>query len=304
MADRIDIDAIRRGNPLSAIVQPQVRLHRAGNELRGCCPFHPDKSPSFYIFDGGRHWVCFGCGASGDVLDYVQRLHGVGLVEAARMLGAQELPLIPMPQWEAEPKPDRSDEARAIWRKAMPAAGTDAEVYLRGRGIHPPFPSDIGFARLPYGNLGDLPAMVCAVRDVSGEVTGVQRVFLAHDGNGKADVAKAKLSLGRVAGGAIRMADLDGSSVLSVCEGPEDGLSLVEMLGGPVWVAAGAGMMPAMKFPIEVQRVVIGADNDPAGREAARKAAQAFTERGIGVRIIYPADGHKDFNAELMRLRS
>lgn len=107
--------------------------------------------------------------------------------------------------------------------------------------------------------------MVCAIRDVTGAIMGVQRVFLAHDGNGKADVSKPKLSLGRVAGGAIRMGDLDTSGIVTVCEGPEDGLSLVEMLGGPVWVAAGSGMMSAMQFPIEVQRVVIGADNDDAG---------------------------------------
>lgn len=300
MVDRIDIEAIRQANPLPAIVQPQVRLRRAGNELCGCCPFHNDRSPSFTIFSDGQRFHCFGCGASGDVLDYVQRLHGVGLVEAARMLGAQELPTVPMPEWAAEPKADRSEEARAIWRKAVPVAGTAGEVYLRGRGINPPFPADIKFARLPYGNLGELPVMVCAVRDVSGEVTGVQRVFLAHDGNGKADVAKAKLSLGRVAGGAIRMGDLDGSGVVTVCEGPEDGLSLVELLGGPVWVAAGAGMMPAMQFPVEVQRVVIGADNDPAGLDAADKAGHAFTARGLSVRIIRPINGHKDFNDELM----
>jgi DNA primase len=304
MVDRIDIDAIRQANPLPSIVQPQVRLRRAGNELCGCCPFHNDKTPSFYIFDVGRRWICFGCGASGDVLDYVQRLHGVGLVEAARMLGAQELPTVALPKWEVEPKADRSEEARAIWEMVVPAAGTLAEVYLRGRGINPPFPPDIGFARLPYGNLGDLPCMVCAVRDVAGAIIGVQRVFLAHDGNGKADVRKPKLSLGRVAGGAIRMGELDGSGVVIVCEGPEDGLSLVEMLGGPVWVATGAGIIPAMQFPIEVQRVVIGADNDAAGHDAAHKAAAAFIARGLSVRIIYPVELFKDWNAELMGVQS
>lgn len=107
MADSIDIDAIRQANPLAAIVQPQVRLNRAGNELRWCCPFHNDQTPSFYIFDCGRGWICFGCGAGGDVFDYVQRLHGVGLIEAARMLGAQELPTVAMPTWKSQPKADR-----------------------------------------------------------------------------------------------------------------------------------------------------------------------------------------------------
>ena len=108
-----------------------------------------------------------------------------------------------------------------------------------------------------------------------------------------------KRSLGRVKGGAIRLGELDGSGTLTVCEGPEDGLSLLEMAGGPVWVAAGATFLPAMQFPPEVRAIVIGADNDPAGRAAADKAAHTFADRGLAVRIIRPVEGAKDFNDEL-----
>jgi len=72
------------------------------------------------------------------------------------------------------------------------------------------------------------------------------------------------------------------------------------MLGGPVWVAAGASFLPAMKFPPEVRSIVIGADNDPAGRDAADMAARAFAERGLSVRIIRPFEWAKDFNLELL----
>jgi DNA primase len=137
------------------------------------------------------------------------------------------------------------------------------------------------------------------VQDVAGEVTGIQRIWLAEDGRGKAAVPKPKLSLGTIKGGAIRLGDLDGSGGLTVCEGPEDGLSLALMLGGPVWVAAGASFLPAMRFPPQVRAIVIGADNDPAGREAADKAARAFARRGLSVRIIRPLEGFKDFNDEL-----
>lgn len=102
-----------------------------------------------------------------------------------------------------------------------------------------------------------------------------------------------------MAGGAIRLGDLDAGGTVTVCEGPEDGLSLLEVLGPPVWVAAGASMLPAMMFPPEVRSVVIGADNDDAGDTAARKAALAFALRGLSVRIIHPLPGFKDFNDEL-----
>ena len=295
----IDIHAVRRENPLQAIAGAQVQLHRSGNEWKGCCPFHADRSPSFTIFADGERFHCFGCGASGDVLDYVMRLYALDMVDAAHRISAGDLPKADLPKLPPADKANRNGEALAMWERAVPAAGTLAESYLRFRGILPPFPPDIRFSRLPYGKSNPLPCLVAAVRDVAGDVIGIQRIYLRGDGMGKADLPKAKLSLGTVAGGAIRLGDLDASGMVTVCEGPEDGLSLLSMIGGPVWVAAGASMLPAMRFPAGVRSIVIGADSDGAGEQAARKAAQAFAMRGLSVRIIYPAAGFKDFNDEL-----
>ena len=90
----LDIDAIRRAHPLPGIVGATLKLKRAGAEFNACCPFHPDKSPSFTIYANGQRWKCFGCGASGDVLDYIGRLHGVGLRDAADMLTGGQLPSV------------------------------------------------------------------------------------------------------------------------------------------------------------------------------------------------------------------
>lgn len=295
----IDIQAIRTANPLPSVAGAQICLQRAGSEWKGCCPFHADRSPSFTIFAGGERFHCFGCGASGDVLDYVSRLYGLGMIEAARVLCAGELPKIDLPALPPAQRFSRTPEALAIWAKAIPAAGTLAGAYLAFRGILPPYPPSIRFLHLPCDNLGPLPCLVAAVRNVAGDLTGIQRIWLAHDGRGKADVAKPKRSLGTVKGGAIRLGDLDGTGAVTVCEGPEDGLSLLEMLGGPVWVAAGASFLPAMQFPPEVRSIVIGADNDSAGRVAADGAARAYAARGLSVRIIRPLDWAKDFNDEL-----
>lgn len=129
------------------------------------------------------------------------------------------------------------------------------------------------------------------------------RFCAQHDGRDKADVAKPKRSLGQVKGSAMRLGDLDGSGVVTVCEGPEDGLSLRMMLGGPVWACGGLSFLPAMQFPPEVHSIVIGADNDPEGREGALSAARTFAERGLSVRIIHPLEDFKDFNAELLGVR-
>jgi DNA primase len=88
-----------------------------------------------------------------------------------------------------------------------------------------------------------------------------------------------------------------------VCEGLEDGLSLIQMTGASVCVSAGASMMPGIQFPITVTSIVIASDNDHAGRLAAKKAAHAFTGRGLTVRLLRPYDGYKDFNDELRGLK-
>ncbi len=302
------LEALRQANPLPAIAARLVPLKRSGAEWTACCPFHRDRTPSFTIYDGGQRFKCFGCGAGGDVLDFVQRAYGTDLSGAARMLGAGTLPKASLPAagefLDTEKGPaERAAEARAIWQAAIPVAGTLAEAYLRWRAIDPPYPAALRFAGLPYGKGRVRPCLVCAVRDPGGEVKGIQRIWLADDGRGKAAVPKPKLSLGQVRGGAIRLGDPDGTGPLAVCEGPEDGLSLSAMLGAPVWVAAGATFLPAMQFPPEVQAVLIGADNDPAGREAADKAARAFARRGLAVRILRPLDGFKDFNDELRGVR-
>ncbi|WP_298290741.1 toprim domain-containing protein [Novosphingobium sp.] len=142
------------------------------------------------------------------------------------------------------------------------------------------------------------------MRDLSGDVVGLQRIYLRSDGGGKANLPQAKLSLGKVTGGAIRLGDLDASGAVTVCEGPEDGLSLLETMGGPVWVAAGATFLPAMQFPPEIRSIIIGADNDEAGAMAADKAAKVFAKRGLAVRIIHPLTGFKDWNDELRGVRS
>ena len=219
------------------------------------------------------------------------------------MLAGGHVPLAVLPRPAPAEPDDRSALARMIWERAENAAGSPAEAYLAFRGIMPPFPPDIRFLPLPCGNLGPLPCLVAAIRNVAGEVTGIQRIWLACDGRGKADVPNPKKSLGNVKGGAIRLGEADGSDMVTVCEGSEDGLSLLEMLGGPVWVAAGASFLPAMQFPPEVRSVVIGADNDPAGEAKAAEAARSFAARGLQVRTIRPLEGYKDFNDELRGAR-
>ena len=298
MTRGLDLAAIRARHSLPDIAGASIKLSRAGSEWKACCPFHADRSPSFTIFAGGERFHCFGCGASGDVLDFLQRAHDVTLPEAARMLEGGNLPMVAQPTLPPEPDRDTTGEAIAIWRAAGPAAGTPAESYLRARGLHCRIPESIRFAKLRYGRRGpERPCLIALVASPENQAVGVHRIFLRNDGLGKADVPKPKLSLGRVRGCAVRLAP--AARQMIVAEGIEDALSLQQELGIAAWAATGAGMLQSLQLPPGADDVIIGADGDDAGENAARNAAARFAKEGRQARIIRPLPGFKDFSAEL-----
>lgn len=299
----IDIEAIRASHPLPAVVGATVKLVRAGREWKACCPLHADRTPSFTIFDGGTRFHCFGCEAGGDVLDYVRQLHKVDLLEAAAMLTGDRLPVVVHRPLPPEPERDTSAEARSIWRNAGPINGTPPAAYLHRRGIDTRLPESLRFARLKYpGRPGLLPCMVAVVANAENKLTGIQRTFVREDGSGKADVPNAKLSLGRIRGGAIRLAP--GATELTVCGGVEDGLTLQQEMSRAVWCVTGEGNMASLVLPPGVRAVTVAADNDASGAEHARRAAHAFALEGRSARIIRPLPGFKDFNGELRGVAS
>ena len=304
---RIDIAALKASVSLAEIVGRTVALKRAGRELTGCCPFHPDRSPSFYVDDDKGIANCFGCGWSGDVLAFVMKLEGVSLPDATAMLGGTDsTPREPAKVAKAAKAADERKAAmvrlaRDMWRSATPIAGTLGAAYLIGRGLAPP--AFLRFASLAYPDTpGSFPTLLAPAQSVDGAVCGVQRIYLAPDGNGKAAVPKAKLSLGRVRGAAIRLGPCAAEMI--VAGSLEDGLTVAQSIPDvPVWACPGEGVMAALEVPDAVRSVVIAADNDPPGIAAADKAATAFAATGRAVRIMRPAVDFKDFNAELMGVR-
>ncbi|NJD66847.1 MAG: toprim domain-containing protein [Chloroflexi bacterium] len=82
-----DTDAIRRDHPIADVaVASGLQLRPTGGRLVAVCPFHGDTRPSLIVYPRTRSYYCFGCGAGGDVLDFVSRLHNTSFKEAAALL--------------------------------------------------------------------------------------------------------------------------------------------------------------------------------------------------------------------------
>lgn len=80
LRDRVD---------LVAVVQRRVQLKKSGRDLRGLCPFHGEKTPSFYVVPDKRIFHCFGCGKTGDAIKFVMELEGKSFPEAAQALALE-----------------------------------------------------------------------------------------------------------------------------------------------------------------------------------------------------------------------
>jgi len=136
------MDELRLRTPLPAVIGRRVRLAKSGRQWKGCCPFHGEKTPSFYVYEDG-HYHCFGCGAHGDAIGFAMQSEGAGFMEAVERLAAEAGLEVPKPTPEAaEAERKRHDLASVLeaaqasyHRRLFLPEGRQALDYFRSRGL-------------------------------------------------------------------------------------------------------------------------------------------------------------------------
>jgi len=232
------------------------------------------------------HWTDAATSEYGDLLDVIRESCGLTVFgdvaeEARRFLS------LPRPEpWEA-PTPDRSPvpvgsakAARRLIAMARPIRGTPVESYLASRGIGAIH--DTGALRYHprcYYRPGDgapvqkRPAMIAAVTDLKGMITGAHRTWLAPDGSGKAKISTPRRAMGDLLGHAVRFGAAD--DVLAAGEGIETMLSLrLALPEMPMAAALSASHLAAFELPPTLCRLYVARDADAAGdRRLQRRPA-------------------------------
>ena len=255
------------------------RWSGTGGEAR--CPAHKDRNPSLSIHDGDNGRLLTFCHGGCSPEAVWAALQARGLVERAEDRPARRRRR-QRPQPAPEPAPNQ-DYALEIWRAAQPATGTPAEDYLRGRGITIPVPPTIRYhAAVKHADTGlHLPCLIAAACNVDRRVTGVQRIFLTHDGH-KAPVNRPKMALGALRGSAVRLAPVTDRVWLT--EGVEDALALVQMMSEPAWAVLGTGGYKTVELPENIRTVILAPDGDDAGQAVIQEAAIRLAGQGREVR--------------------
>ena len=139
------LDELRARTSLSALIGKTTKLQKAGREYKGCCPFHNEKTPSFYVNDDKGFYHCFGCSAHGDAIRWMTDQRGLPFIDAVKELAqAAGLDMPAMDRRAAE----KAERAKGLHEAMADAAtwfteqlnglpGTDARALLDRRGIRP-----------------------------------------------------------------------------------------------------------------------------------------------------------------------
>lgn len=135
------VEQIKERLDLAELVGGYVQLKKAGANLRGLCPFHKEKTPSFFVSPSRQTWHCFGCNRGGDCFTFVQEMEGMPFPEALQMF-AQRTGVV----LKREPKEKRDARQRLLDANAYAkdffrvqleksGAGGEAMQYLADRGL-------------------------------------------------------------------------------------------------------------------------------------------------------------------------
>ncbi|ENN85563.1 hypothetical protein RHSP_06746 [Rhizobium freirei PRF 81] len=285
------------------------------------------KGKSLYVHLSGPRagrWADAATAEYGDLLDLVRET--CGLVdfrdvadEARRFLNeprvspAQSVPAASRrSDAHVDPLVDRpaGERAKRLFQMAQPLGATLADSYLRQRGIlraalHPAlrFHPSCYYRELKTDETHILPALVAAVTDPFGEITGVHRTWLDPDGDSKAKIDDPRRALGGLVGNAVRFRfpTRGPVPVMVAGEGLESILSLAHVMPGmPMVSALTANHLAAFRPPNGCLRLYVAADADAAGRHGIEGLSRHAQSLGILPLVLTPELG--DFNEDLRRL--
>ena len=118
------IEDIRYRCDIESVISSYVTLKRAGSNLKGLCPFHSEKTPSFTVYPATQSFYCFGCGAAGDVISFVMRAENLDYVSAVEALAKRSG--IDLPEFD-----DSGSQSKGPTRSRVIAMNLEAAKFYR-----------------------------------------------------------------------------------------------------------------------------------------------------------------------------
>ncbi|KKT14233.1 MAG: primase protein [Parcubacteria group bacterium GW2011_GWF2_44_8b] len=157
---RGDVDTIKERLDIAEIISGYVKLEKAGTSFKARCPFHNEKTPSFFVSPARQSFYCFGCGAKGDVFTFIEEVEGLDFRGALKLLAEKAGVEISYRGDESKTEKDKIlnalEEATKFFEKEL-AENDVAHHYIAGRGISEETIKNwrIGYAPAEWRSLSD-----------------------------------------------------------------------------------------------------------------------------------------------------
>ena len=312
----VDLDALKSRHLLGDVVEAAgVRLKGRSRVRQGVCPFHDEAEGSFTVYADSQRYYCFGCGATGDVLDFVQRMEGLSLPEAIQRLdgGSGLAPMVAptrvvtglRPSVAAVPQRDPAllTAALRFYLRSM-LRSAEAREYLASRGILFDTACRLG---LGYAT-GDGLRQYLEAYGFGGDRLQASGLFTEHGERFAGMVVVPDLTYGRGRWLIGRAVGPDVTPRFQALPGPKPVLGLGRLVRGASWVVVAEGLfdwlalvqwgLPAVAALgtqgmervaaslLGYRRVFLAFDSDDAGREAAARLGGLLGERAVTVPLL------------------
>ena len=153
-----NVSKIKERLSIKDIVEPYIKLEKAGTNYKGRCPFHNEKTPSFFVSPDRDSYYCFGCGAKGDIFTFIQEYEGLDFMEAMKMLADKAGVTIEKGGFAKKPKnnilKEVLEETTKFFEKSI-KDNSEVLIYLKSRGVEEETIKNwrIGFAPSGWKNL-------------------------------------------------------------------------------------------------------------------------------------------------------
>ena len=244
------------------------------------CPAHADTTPSLSLRQGDND-ILVHCFAGCDPADVLREL---ATIIPGRTYAFPDGPSKPF---------NSTAIARNLWSQGRELTNTWGEAYCRHRGIIQHHDDLRYLSRCPRGRKPNTvfePALLVGVRE-GRDIKAVQRIFLKRGGQGYC----TKLMIGNPQAASWQSGR--PGKILALAEGFESAARFAELHGIPAWSSLGAERLDLVRLPDWIEELIIAEDNDPEGRRASLKAAQAHARDGLTIRRMPPPSAYADWGA-------
>ena len=136
------LQELKDKNEITDVVSSYVSLKRAGRLYSGRCPFHNEKTPSFYVYPDTQSFYCFGCGSGGEVITFIKKIENLDYTDAVKLLAQRAGMNMPQDTYDdslAKLKKTiyeiNRESARFFHSMLVSPQGAEALAYLRNRGL-------------------------------------------------------------------------------------------------------------------------------------------------------------------------